>query len=332
VADGIASRFNRYTTGPNVGTPTYTGADERLLDAVLVHPAAALLARPGIRPGPGGTISFGGSPEAVTIQPCSGIITDTGAGGSFKWVIPAAVTIPLPTRPATGQTRISDLVGVILNDEVRGADGTREMDVQLLNGAAGASPTAPTLTPAGALRLRRLTIAPTGTPALSMAPQRIAALGGTIPVADQAERDAIEVIYDGLSVYREDLDVFQDRVNGAWATRLNAAPGDATLTDVTTFGTNWSHNSTALTFDKTQVERNAGMVTAYIAAVKSTTAAVNDTVCVLPPGFRPRRKFRASGRVATALQAYSVDVDGTVALGSAAGNGLFDIVTFPGAP
>jgi hypothetical protein len=329
VADGIADRFDRYTSGPNVGTPTYTAEDERLLGTVLVHPAGALLARPGVRPGPGGAISFGGSPEAVTIQPCSGIITDTGAGGSFRFVIPQAVTIPLPTRPATGQTRISDLVGVILNDEVRGADAKREMDVKLINGAAGSSPTAPTLDPPGALRLRRLTIAPTGTPALSMAPQRITSLGGTLVVADQAERDAIEVIYDGLSVYREDLDVFQDRINGAWATRLYAAAGDATLTDVTTFGTNWGHNGTATPFDKTQVERNAGHVTAYIAAAKTTAAAINDVVCVLPVGFRPRRKFRDTGRVANALQGYSVDTDGTVALGSANGNGLFDVVTFP---
>jgi hypothetical protein len=52
--------------------------------------------------------------------------------------------------------------------------------------------------------------------ALSLPPQRIAALGGVLPVESIDDRDLIDIRYDGLMVYIEDLDILQVRRLAAW--------------------------------------------------------------------------------------------------------------------
>lgn len=215
MADGIALRFDAYTSGPNIGTPAYTAADERQLSTVLAGPGGALLARAGVRPGPGGAVSVGGSPEGVTVQPFTGIITDPAGGGSYIFVIPAAVKKDFPTRPGVGNSRIDELVVKILNDGPRPADGAREVDLELRTGTAGASPVSPGV-PTGQLRIRQLAVPSSGTILPSLPPPRIAGLGGVIPVADTTERDAIDSLYDSLIVYREDAGLFEGRAGGLW--------------------------------------------------------------------------------------------------------------------
>jgi hypothetical protein len=218
MSDGIAVRYDGRA---------YTAAEERLLAAVLAQPSTALLARPGVRPGLGGDVTIGGTPEKATITPFSGIITDTGGGGSYLFVVPEAVSVDLVTRPGGGTSRIDELV-VKLDATGKG------VDVDVITGTAGASPSAPTI-PSGQLRLRELAVPSSGSVALSKPPQRIAALGGSLPVASAAERDAIETIYDGLVVYREDSDCLEVRYNGAWG-RVVHNEGWKTLTLTGTTG------------------------------------------------------------------------------------------------
>lgn len=207
--DGIASRFDNLS---------YAGASERLLDAVLAHPASSLLPRVGVRPGGGLGITVDGVAMTATVAPGSGFVTDVAGGGSYKFVIPTAVVLPLTSRPGGGTSRIDEVVVVVKNVDVRPADGTREIDLQVIAGTAGASPSAPTI-PTGQLRLGELAVPSSGTILVSKPPARITGLGGTLLLASQDEEDALlsELVYDGLIVYREDLDLFKGRANGGWA-------------------------------------------------------------------------------------------------------------------
>lgn len=213
--DGIAAWFDQVN---------YTAADERLLDTVLAASGGATLARPGARPGPGLEVTVDSTGNGtVTLAPGGGVITDTGGGGSYPFVIPAAVARTLGTRPSTGQSRIDELVAVIKNVDARPADGIREVVIQLIPGTPGASPVAPTV-PTGALKLRRVTVPASGAIALSNPPQRTAAAGGILDVAGTTERDAITPMFDSQVVFREDNDTYEGRANGEWrrfATQLS---------------------------------------------------------------------------------------------------------------
>lgn len=207
MADGIGSRFDGVA---------YPAANERLLDATLMMNGGAGQGRPGVRPGISSLITVGGSPEAVTIAPHNGVIVDSAGGGTFRYHIPSAVSINLAARPSAGQSRIDEVVVVVKNVDVRPADLVREVDLQVLTGTPSAgTPSAPTI-PTGAFKVAELSVPASGTVSVNIAAQRMVALGGILPVASQAERDAVANIYDGLTVYREDTDVCEQRQNGAW--------------------------------------------------------------------------------------------------------------------
>lgn len=210
--DGYALRFDNVP---------YTSLQERALSTILAMPADRIHARPGRRPGASNnlTVAIGSSPESAVIQGGTGIVNDVAGGGSYLFVISAGSnTKPLTARPPAGQSRIDVVVVKILNVDERPADGTgiREVDLDIIVGSPSTgTPTAPTV-PTGQLRLAELVIPASGTITVQNPGQRIVALGGILPVASQTERDAIEAIYEGLMVYREDTDVFEARVNGAW--------------------------------------------------------------------------------------------------------------------
>lgn len=204
--DGIASRFD---------SVEYAGADERLLDAVGFHPSTALLPRAGRRAGGGLTVTHGGTPEKATVAAGGGIIVDSAGGGGYRFVIPTPVDLTMPARPGSGTSRIDYVVAQIKNEDARPGDLLREVELELVSGVAGASPTAPTLT-SGQLRLARLTVPASGAVVVSEAAQRTASVGGVIVVTDITERDAIEIVYNGLLVYVESEARHYRRSSGVW--------------------------------------------------------------------------------------------------------------------
>lgn len=212
MADGFALRFD------NVN---YTAQQERLLSTILAMPSDRIHARPGVRAGVSTnlTVSTGGSPESAIIQGGTGVVNDIAGGGSYLFVIGAGSnTKPLTARPATGQSRIDVVVAKVLNGDERVSDGfgIREVDLAVITGTAtSGTPTAPTV-PTGQLRLAELVVPASGAISVQNPGQRTVALGGILPLASQAEQDGIEAVYDGLMVYREDTDVFQGRLAGAW--------------------------------------------------------------------------------------------------------------------
>lgn len=212
-AAGYATRFD---------TVSYPAAVENLIEAARWHPSSALQARPGKRPGPGLEVTHGGTPEKATTAAGSGVIVDTTRGGTYVFVIPTAWDITMPARPGAGTSRIDFVVAQIRDEGALPGDGVREVEVVLVSGTAGASPTAPTI-PTGALALARLDVPASGTVAVSKPVQRTVAAGGILPVPDAAGRDAIAQLFDGLTVYREDLHSFIARVNGNWRTTFAEA-------------------------------------------------------------------------------------------------------------
>lgn len=204
-ANVVVNRLNRL----------YDASAERAFAAVLAQPAGPLLARQGRRPGGGLEVTVSGTPEAVRVAPGLGVITDVTRGGSFQVAVTAEESVNLAARPGAGTSRIDVVYLLVKNSDVIAGDGARDADVGVATGAASASPSAPGI-PSGAMQIARLTVPASGAVVVSGLLPRIAALGGVLPVASQAERDAISPLYDGLLVFREDTGFFEGRVAGAW--------------------------------------------------------------------------------------------------------------------
>lgn len=218
MGDGYAIRLN---------SVEYDAGDDRAALTALVMGAGAATARAGRRPGPGLTVTIGGTPEAATLSPGVCIVTDP-VGGMYLVAFPNNVTKTLATRPGTGTSRNDLAVARIYDADVHSADTTlREVDFELVTGTASASPSTPTL-PDGALLLETLTVPATGTISVNQNGPRTVAAGGILPVASQTERDALTA-YDGLMVYREDTDTYEARVDGGWKSMMISDGPELTL-------------------------------------------------------------------------------------------------------
>lgn len=295
MADGIASRFN---------TDSYTADDERRLDWVQAWPGGNQLPRPGRRPGPGLSLTVGGSPESVTVSPGHLIVPD-GSTTAYKVVIPNAVTKALAARPASGTSRYDIVAAHVYDTDVHPSDTTlREVDIEVFTGTAGATPVAPTLpTNTGILSLGTLTVPATGTISVSPGPQRTVAAGGILPVASQAERDAISPVYDGMVVYREDTDVLEVRAAGKWRPLAGAASATCSGQYTGTI------NAYLL----------PGGLIAYVGGcnrASGNNATLHTTGAVFPAGFRPASNSWTAPApfwaAANSMYRYQVATDGTV--------------------
>jgi hypothetical protein len=111
--------------------------------------------------------------------------------------------------------------GDLLNLDTYDGSVLLDADVVVVTGTPGAG--APAL-PTNCLPLRNVTVpagASSGTGGLvagNLSTDRrtyVSGLGGVVPVASQAERDALPAL-DGTVVYRTDVDRFEGRSNGTW--------------------------------------------------------------------------------------------------------------------
>ncbi len=211
--DGVALWFNQVP---------YDAAALRQLVGGLVASGGQLLPRPGKRPGVGLEVTVGGTPESAVIQPGCCVVGD-GTTTAYPVTLPAAVSKPLAARPASGQSRVDLVIVRVYDTDVHGTTALREVDVEVITGTPSAgTPTVPTL-PAGALRLAQLAVPASGTVAVSNPAQRTAGPGGIIPVAGTTERAAIVSPYNGLVIYREDVDIYEGRIAGTWVPLTDSA-------------------------------------------------------------------------------------------------------------
>lgn len=272
MADGIAMWFDGVS---------YPGDDLRRLLTAFGMPSSATRARAGVRAGGGLEVTVGGSPESAQIAPGAGVITDTGAGvGSWVFVIPASVSKALTGRPAAGQSRLDEVVARINTT-------TKEIELAVIAGSpTSGTPAAPAI-PAGNLLLKELLVPASGSVTVQKTPARAVGLGGVLPVASQAERDAIEVIYDGLMVYREDTDRYEGRANGAWMPLMADAGWQAL---VLTGTSGWTVNTARyrLTWPRVELDIQLTRTGSTISAVSTGNVTdVNVATGGFPAGILP---------------------------------------------
>lgn len=214
MADGFANRLNADPVG---GTPTYSAQAERLFALLGAAPGAtALQARAGRRLGSGLELTVAADGLSATVQPGICVVpAPNSTSGPYVCAIPTAKTITLPAKPGAGLQRRDLVVVRVYDEDIAEAPTTlREVRIELVTGSAAASPSAPAL-PLMAYTVGELNSTSTATTVQSTNLSRTWSAGGVGVVYSQTERDAL-ALYDGLIVYRDDLDVFDHRVAGAW--------------------------------------------------------------------------------------------------------------------
>jgi hypothetical protein len=198
------------------GDDAWNGAALRHLEGVLMLPSGHLSSVTGKRIGSGLELSINGSNQPV-VQAGSGVIAGPADGdGAYKFAVASAVTLAAAIPLAGAGLKRHDRMVVQLRDADVAAFGTalKEVSVERLAGTEAASPS-PVAEPLGALTVGLIEATASTRTLLPHTVPRTAALGGIVPVGSQAARDALPA-YDGLTVYREDSDVFEARISGGW--------------------------------------------------------------------------------------------------------------------
>lgn len=225
MANGYVNRLNADSAD---GMPQYPALAERLFALPSLAPGLnSLDAKEGRRLGGGLDWAISADGLNVVVQPGTCVIASPDAvNGPYVVAIPTAVTLPLPARPAAGQYRRSRVIVRVYDEEYAGAATTlREVRVELVNGTAQSAnpPSVPAL-PALSLALGQVLQDSTSATVYSSGAtsSRTWAAGGIGVVYSQADRDALAQ-YDGLVVYRDDLDTYEGRIAGSWRTIASGA-------------------------------------------------------------------------------------------------------------
>ena len=189
------------------GAPAYSASNERQANAPLYGGGSGvpLKAVQGFRVGTGNVLTA--TSTTWTLTPCSAVLSPANATaqGSYRGATDANVTGSVTASDAT-YTR-KDIVYIQVNDSSSGdGSGALNANVAYLAGTPSASPVAPTL-PARSFLVGTITVPQTGggSPTVVLNPARFVAAGGIQPVADATEQGTLTA-YDGLRVYRADLD------------------------------------------------------------------------------------------------------------------------------
>ncbi|MGI5232855.1 hypothetical protein [Actinoallomurus sp. CA-142502] len=196
-----------------VGGSVVTAQEARLATGALAQAGAGpIQARSGIKPAagtPGLVKQTGTASKSVTVEPFQAVIQGSRAtaAGPYLATLDAQKTLDLLTAtPADGTNARRDLI-IARQSDTQWSDASTAMVVQQVVGAPSGSPVDPTPTAGDYLTLARVTIpanATTITAAMitDLRPYAVAT-GGILPVASQAERDALAK-FVGMSVWRMD--------------------------------------------------------------------------------------------------------------------------------
>lgn len=317
MADGIALRLNR---DPVTLLPEYTAQDERLLAglSLTADGTGGLMTREGKRLGAGLEVTVSGDGLNAVVAPGLAVVNHALAtGGDYHVAIPAQVTKALGAKPAPGLKR-RDAVVVDVSDEdvAQKATSLREANIGFVTGAeTSGTPTTPA---AGTMQFTIGVVAFDGanTPFIFPTnPRYTWAAGGIGVVFSQAERDALPA-YNGMKVYREDLNTFQQRRNGAWEDE-GVVTGDW-IDYAILSGTGFSENGTRVrvvgnrvTFDLS-VQRSGGTI--------ASGSAVDLHLFTLEPQHRPGNNPEETGSVMS-FAAINGTVGGICAINIGTGSG-----------
>jgi hypothetical protein len=212
-------------TGP-AGTVDSREASTHTGGLVMPH-TSAIKAKSGFRPGPGtspGLVTATGTPDgSVHVAPFQLFIQNIrGSGlGTYITALDAQKDINILTGfPADGTNPRDDLI-VAQQSDIFDADANSDFLVRHVVGTPAAVPSDPAISGStNVVALARIRIGAgvttinsgnitdlrtTGHAKSLVGGLYSVALGGVLPVASQAQRDALTGIYSGLGVWRQDL-------------------------------------------------------------------------------------------------------------------------------
>ncbi|MFB9432808.1 hypothetical protein [Streptoalloteichus tenebrarius] len=197
----------------------------------MVAPGGSLVAaRSGWRPGPGqpGRVTASSpTPDGrVTVAAFQRINTPSRSAAPYIQTLDAPKVIDiLGAAPPHSSLGRHDLIVVQQNDQLH-SDPNNALLVRHVVGTPSATPQDPDPAAGGAstdyVPLARIRV-PAGATAITndrlddlRPPAMTVALGGVLPVASQAERDAIVSPYEGMAVWRRDKDWLEVRAFDGW--------------------------------------------------------------------------------------------------------------------
>lgn len=208
-----------------VGGSVVDAQDARLATGMLVQAGAGpIQVRQGIKPAtgtPGLVKQTGTASKSITIEPFQAAVQGSRAtaAGPYLATLDAQATLDLLTAtPADATNARRDLI-IARQSDTQWSDASTVMAVQQVVGTPAGSPVDPTPTAGDYIILARVAVAANATTIVAanitdLRPYAVAT-GGILPVATQAERDALGK-YTGMVVWRIDLNQLEGWNGSAW--------------------------------------------------------------------------------------------------------------------
>lgn len=228
----------------------------------LVYPHTSLLkAKSGFRPGAGaspGLVTATGTPDGfVHVAPFQ-LFLQNGRGSGFGCYIAALDAIKdinILSTPADPTNPRDDLI-IAQQSDIFDSDANSDFVVKQVVGTPAVSPSDPAVTgSSNYVTLARVRVVANATSINSgnitdlrttghakslVGGLYSVGLGGLLPVASSAQRDALTGVYDGMPIWRTDMDIVEVYNGAAWAFQggnmgdgINNACGSGTTTSAT---------------------------------------------------------------------------------------------------
>lgn len=206
------------------------------IGALVMPHTSAIKAKSGFRPGPTspGLVTATGTPDGFVHVAAFQLFIQGGratAPGVYITGLDATKDINILSTPADPTNPRNDLIVAQQSDTFYG-DGTSPFEVRHVVGTPAGSPSDPSVSGSGdyvALARVRVDAAATTIVSAKITDLRTTghakslvgglfsvALGGILPVASQAQQDALTGTYDGLKIWRTDLKAWMTHDGTGW--------------------------------------------------------------------------------------------------------------------
>lgn len=330
-------------------------ADHRTLNGAMLAPAGLLHARGGLLKTPGGGDLSTVSAMVARIAALKVVIPNGTSSALGPYLLVSDANVDITFDAGEASVARTDRIIARVYDDANDGSGLTEGGIYYLKGQASGTATA---LPANSVLLYEMSVpagASAGTGGLNFAnaqDRRVytAAHGGIFPVASNTEMSAITSPYEGMTVYRTDIDVlytydgtnFKPRglanvASSASLTNINnpydgmiavtrdtdriyvyngsswVTPFGHTWTNISSFGTGWDNYGGVWSVARYFKDNND--VVHLEGMVKSTILSNGNDMFVLPAGYRPTsaHMFAIATELTGRLRLF-VDTDGSVSI------------------
>lgn len=187
--------------------------DHRILNATLVQNAGALQIRMGLMPSPNAATLATVSAMVASVAAFKCVIANSVSSALGPYVLVSDATVNITFADGEASVPRVDRIIARVYDNVNDGSGDTKGDVYYLKGQASGAATA---LPSNAMLLYEVTV-PAGTSAGSgginfntaTTDRRFytSAAGGIIPIANGTDMSGISFPYEGMTIYRTDIDL-----------------------------------------------------------------------------------------------------------------------------